>query len=458
LIACRRIGRQASHRQADRPVGKHERHATPTSGRSFHGGSAMDRAPRENQRRVSPPSPFSHSRRRVAVLSFTPSVSEQSENLAFALGQEITAALGRLRRFDVIAGTSLNCAVPTCVVSGQQVRGIGLDYLVDVTVSDVEQDAKINVRLLDVRGSARPIWSKRLDVTNCSIRRMGELVAKHVLGHVDPGVPLGDGDLKLPERHGATGFLRRAVPLMASMERKKFQQAGQLIKAALEIDPDDAEIAAWAARWQHLNIAMGYGPHSQQEFVKARDLALRAMKLNPNNAEALGLYAHYCAFVEKEFDTALHYFDRSLRINPSLAFIWGLSGPTYCYIGEPRTALQRLDHYRELAPFDPYMSCFKSLYAMAYLFNEDYERAAIVGRSGVQAFPDFVNGYKPLVAALGHLGRREEAKPYLDKLLTLEPGFTVEKFAEVYPIKKAADRKRYTEGLRLAGVPVIQPR
>jgi hypothetical protein len=37
--------------------------------------------------------------------------------------------------------------------------------------------------------------------------------------------------------------------------------------------------------------------------------------------------------------------------------------------------------------------------------------------------------------------------------LALEPGFTVERFAEVYPIKKAADRRRYMEGLRLAGVP-----
>jgi TolB-like protein len=452
LIACRRIDRQASHRQADRPVGKHERHATPTSGRSFRGGSAMDRAPRENQRRVSPPSPFSHSRPRVAVLSFTPTVSEQSENLAFALGQEITAALGRLRRFDVIAGTSLNSAVPTCVVSGHQVRGFSLDYLVDVTVSDVKQDAKINVRLLDVRGSARPIWSKGLDVTNCGIRRMAELVAKHVLGHVDPGVPLGDGDLKLPERHGATGFLRRAVPLMASMERKKFQQAGQLIKAALEIDPDDAEIAAWAARWQHFNVTLGYGQHSHREQIKVRDLAMRAIKSDPGNAEALGMYAHCCAFFESKFDTALHYFDRSLRINSSLAFIWGLSSLTYCYIGEPKTALERLDRYRELAPFDPYMSAFEVHYTIAYLFDQDYERTVIVGRRAVAALPDFVNGYKPLIAALGHLGRREEARPYLRKLLTLEPDFTVEKFRAVYPVKKAADRKRYMEGLHLGGV------
>jgi hypothetical protein len=67
--------------------------------------------------------------------------------------------------------------------------------------------------------------------------------------------------------------------------------------------------------------------------------------------------------------------------------------------------------------------------------------------------PGFVNGYKPLIASLGHLGRAEEAKPYVDKLLALEPNFTVERFAQVYPIKYDSDREHYMKGLRLAGVP-----
>jgi fatty acid-binding protein DegV len=67
--------------------------------------------------------------------------------------------------------------------------------------------------------------------------------------------------------------------------------------------------------------------------------------------------------------------------------------------------------------------------------------------------PEFVNGYKPLLAALGHLGRIAEAKPYVGKLLSLEPNFTVERFGQVYPIKKASDRDRYMTGLRRAGVP-----
>ena len=35
----------------------------------------------------------------------------------------------------------------------------------------------------------------------------------------------------------------------------------------------------------------------------------------------------------------------------------------------------------------------------------------------------------------------------------LEPNFTVERFAKVYPIKHDSDREHYMKGLRLAGVP-----
>ena len=71
----------------------------------------------------------------------------------------------------------------------------------------------------------------------------------------------------------------------------------------------------------------------------------------------------------------------------------------------------------------------------------------------VTATPDFVNAYKPLIASLGHLDRYDEAQPYVRKLLSLEPAFTVELFGKVYPFKKPEDRERYMLGLRLAGIP-----
>src|SRR5262249_8992273 len=101
----------------------------------------------------------------------------------------------------------------------------------------------------------------------------------------------------------------------------------------------------------------------------------------------------------------------------------------------------------------PYFSTFQVAYAIAYTFKGDYEQAVLVGRDAVKALPDFSAGYKPLIASLGHLRRADEARPYIDKLLSLEPQFTIEHFAKTYPFKRPEDRRRYARGLRLAGVP-----
>jgi len=90
---------------------------------------------------------------------------------------------------------------------------------------------------------------------------------------------------------------------------------------------------------------------------------------------------------------------------------------------------------------------------VAYFFKGDYEQAVLVGRRAVKINPNFSGGYKPLIASLGHLRRADEAKPYIAKLLSLEPHFTVAHHAKTYPFQRPQDRRRYMRGLLLAGVP-----
>jgi tetratricopeptide (TPR) repeat protein len=238
-----------------------------------------------------------------------------------------------------------------------------------------------------------------------------------------------------------------------SMERQQYEEAGRLIQQALALEPDNAMAEAWAAHWHLYYIGQGWAKDLEKATEEVMRHALRAITLDPENAEALGIYAHSVARRAYDFDRSLLFFDRALRLNPSSAFNWGLSALTYCYIGEPDTALQRLKRYRELASPELYFSYFETVYTIAYTFKGDYERAVLVGRRAVKANPNFIAGYKPLIASLGHLGRRDEAQAYVRQLLTLEPNFTVERFSRIYSIKKSADRERYMAGLRLAGVP-----
>jgi len=394
------------------------------------------------------PAPGRH-RLRVGVLSFRETDWKKEKGLGLSLSREIAVGLARFRWFDVITPESLR---PHLSTTGQY-EYADLDYLIDGSISGSGRQLQIAVRMLDLAGQAQPVWSERFDIALSHLHRLDELVTTRIVARIDPVILHIEGRPKRRARYGATGLLLLAIPMIFSMQRKQYEEAGRLIEEALVKEPDNAMAEAWAALWHLFYIGQGWAKDIDRTTQKVQQHALRAITLDPENAEALGIYAHSCSRRLKDFDRALLFFDRALRLNPSLAFNWALSAATYCYIGEPDIALQRLHRYHQLALGAPDLYCVETLYTIAYTFKGDYERAVLVGQRTVKANPNFVAGYKPLIASLGHLGRRDEAQVHVRTLLSLEPNFTVERFGEIYSIKKPSDRERYMAGLRLAGVP-----
>jgi DNA-binding SARP family transcriptional activator len=417
--------------------------------------AAAPAAPKQKKQKAAAPAP-NRSRLRVGVLPFLASASHRDESLALSLSQEIAAALARFRWFDVIAPIALKRRDNTASLSDDVLRPNELDFVLDGALTSHGERYQISVRLLDLTRYATPVWSDRFELGVDELHRVDEIVTAKIVGRIDPVILFIEAQPKRREKAGAHSLLLRAIPLIYSMERKKFEEAGELIDRAMEIEPDDPMVLTWAAYWQLWQVGQRWTADSAKTLMIAQDLCMRAMRLDPENAEAAGIYAHCCSWT-RDFTTAIEYFDRSLRLNPNLAYIWALSAPTYCYIGKPNEALRRLERYRELAPFDPYAHFFENAQAMAHLFNREYEQAALVGRRVVKANPDFLNSYKPLIAALGYLGETAEAKGYIETVLALEPTFCIQEFRATYPFKRDIDREHYVEGLRLAGVPE-QPR
>jgi len=396
---------------------------------------------------INRPAPIRH-RLRVGVLSFREIDCKNEKGLGLSLSHEIAAGLARFRWFDVINPTSLRRDRST----DDQHEYAKLDYVVDGTISGSGRQLQIGVRLLDWAGQAQPVWNERFDIALSHLHRLDELVTTRIVGRIDPVILHIEGQPKGRQHYGATGLLLLAIPMTFSMKRRRYEKAGRLIQQALALEPDNAMVEAWAAHWHLFYGGQGWAKDFDKTNEQVQRHALKAITLDPENAEALGIYAHSCSRVAGDFDRALLFFDRALRLNPSLAFNWALSAATYCYIGEPDIAFQRMKRYRELASPELYFSYFETVYTIAYTFKGDYERAVLAGRRAVKANPDFVNGYKPLIASLGHLGWGDEAQLYVRKLLSLEHNFTIERFGQTYPIKKTGDRERYMAGLRLAGI------
>ena len=77
-----------------------------------------------------------------------------------------------------------------------------------------------------------------------------------------------------------------------------------------------------------------------------------------------------------------------------------------------------------------------------------YEEAIEAARDSLDLRPGQAGCCRVIAASLGHLGRRDEARPFVAQLERLLPGLSIDSLRAFLPEDIAA---RYVEGLHLAG-------
>ncbi|GLQ06942.1 tetratricopeptide repeat protein [Sneathiella chinensis] len=239
---------------------------------------------------------------------------------------------------------------------------------------------------------------------------------------------------------------------MFKFSRGAIEGAGQILSDTLAFDPDLSEGYSWFAFLKSVEIGQGFSDNPEADREQISSLILKALELDPYNDTALAIAGHLEAFIHHDFESALDYFDRALKINLYCAYAWGFSAITHCYMGKAEEALEMLSKSRKMMPFDPHPYYFDTARCIAYMLGGWHEEAAKVGLRVLRNNPNFYASYRPLISSLGHLGRQEEVEPILEKLKGVQPEFSVEWHLANYPPLDEETAEEYVKGLRLAGV------
>lgn len=381
-------------------------------------------------------------------------LSEEDSYLGPGLADEITTALSRFRWMFVVSSSSLTRFAQDNRDETAIRRAFGIDFLLDGTVQRSRDRLRITVRLLDLRAGNQVVWARRFDRPADDLLSIQDEIAAEVVAQIDPEILLIEAKRSAARpRVDATAYdlVLRSIPLMTRFDRDSFRQAGEYLAQAIALEPDYAAAHAWYAYWHIFLVGQGWESDPNETMARGGEFAERAIVLDPFDARALTIAGHVRAFLHHSLREAAGLHERALELNPNLAMAWALSAITYAYMGDADEAERRNNRYKALSPLDPLSFFFDAFFAMIELLKRNYEAAATIGRSVTQINPSFSGGYKPYLAALGHLGRTEEAAAALRRLLAIEPDFTIERFLSKTPLEKAADRDNYAEGLRLAG-------
>jgi DNA-binding SARP family transcriptional activator/TolB-like protein len=387
-------------------------------------------------------------------------VSDEEAHLAPGLAEEITTALARFRWMFVVSSSSLGRFAAESRDETAIRRTFGIDFLVDGSIQRVRNRLRITVRLLDLRAGSQVVWARRFDRQSNDLLSLQDEIASEVVAQIDPEILLIEAQrsaTRPPIDSTAYDMMLRAIPLLGRMERTQFMLAGEYLANAIALEPDYAAAYAWYAYWHVFLVGQGWSDDPRATIERAGILAERAIVLDPFDARALTVAGHVRAFMHHRLREAIALHERALSLNPNLAMAWALSSVTYAYLGDPEEAERRNARYKKLSPLDPHAFFFDAFFVLIHLLKRDFESAVAVGRSVSEMNPSFSATLKPYLAALGHAGRYQEAAVARDRLLAIEPEFTIEGFIAASPLARSADRELYAEGLRLAGLPVGGP-
>ena len=231
----------------------------------------------------------------------------------------------------------------------------------------------ISVRLLDLTHYATPVWSNRSSCrpTSSTARRASHRAHRRAdrSGH-----PVHRRPAEAQRGRRRDRLLMRAHPAA-------LHHGAREIRGGRPLDRAGARDGARQRDGARLGAPTGTCSMSGQGWARtmsataigtiAANYASRAIQIDPDNAEALGdLRAHLGVPAQGLRAWRCTTSISALRLNRNLPFIWALSALTYCYIGEPDTALQRMRALpRARAVRMPYFCLFENPVSIAYLMK-----------------------------------------------------------------------------------------
>jgi DNA-binding SARP family transcriptional activator/TolB-like protein len=417
------------------------------------------REPRSEPRERAAPSEGRTSTRGGARVGVLPlqliGTTETEAHLSTGLADEITSALARFRWMFLVSSSSLARYATQTRDEMQIRRAFDIHFLLDGTIQRVGARLRINLRLLDLRAGNQVVWSQRFDRAADDLLTLQDDIAAEVVAQIDPEILLIESQ-RVTSRpsHDSNAYdlVLRAMPLISRLDKPLFLEAGELLRQAVETEPDYAAGHAWYAYWTMFLVGQGWADSPADAMAEAGRLAERAITLDPQDAKALTIAGHVRAFLHHRLREALALHERALMLNPNLAMAWNLSGVAYAYLGDLAEAERRVARYKQLSPFDPQAYFYDTARIIVALLQHRHEQAVEIGREVSQMNPAFSAACKPYIAALGHLGQEQEAEAVRARLQEIEPDFSITRFSQGIPFERAQDREHYVQGLRLAGI------
>jgi TolB-like protein/class 3 adenylate cyclase/Tfp pilus assembly protein PilF len=391
----------------------------------------------------------------IAVLPFA-NMSGDAEQEYFSEGitEDIITNLSRIRAFFVISRSTSFTYKGTAVDIAKVARELGVRYVLEGSVRRAGSRVRITAQLIDAE-TGHHLWAERYDRELADVFAVQDEIAQTITGELAPGIiaaEMQQARRKEPGQLDAWDRTMRAHWHIRRFTREDMAEARRLLEEAIELDPANAMALGDLSFAYHFEACFGWDEDVDQTYARAGDAARRAVAIDDGDAHAHSALAIYDLF-QGRHEEARRRLRRALDLDPNSAFVHGYLGVSYGFAGDYDATLPILDEAIRLSPRDPLLIIWHLCKGWAALNSERYREAVEFTTAAAEANPEFPDVYAVLAAAHGHLGNAVAADEALAEFLRRTPALTASDERLHRPFGSPAQRERFLEGLRKAGMP-----
>lgn len=398
--------------------------------------------------------PAQHTGPSLTVLPFANlSPDAQNEYLADGLTEDVVTALSKLRGFFVTDRSTTFALKSETMEPRRVAEEMGVRYILQGSVRSAGERIRVTARLTDTETGAQ-LWSERYDRDLTDIFAIQDQLTESLVGHLSPELYAAE-HARLKRRHpkslDAWECFVNALHHYGQQSQDGSKAAIELLEQAISLDPDYAQalglyatILAWRTiqHWEPMEPTL-------QNARAASDRALLADTNDPWASIGRG----YVSIVAREGDAAIMNYGHAVDLSPNFAYARALLGVANAYAGNADIARTHITKAISLSPKDTFIDKFYLYLAVAEFQAGQYLDAADAAQRAIQLKPGHPSSHLFRTASFALADEQQQADAALRDFLALVPHARASEIEKTVLYYQQDDRKRAADGLRRAGLP-----
>jgi Tfp pilus assembly protein PilF len=248
---------------------------------------------------------------------------------------------------------------------------------------------------------------------------------------------------------------RRGIKQFRQFTKEANLKARELSEKAISLEPEYSMAYSLLGWTYALPVRQGWSKSPKENLKRAEELVNKAKDLDTNNPDAQDLLG-FIYVLRGQYDRAIQEGQRAVELAPNSADTHALLSLSLLFNGQPDEAVAAMLKAMRLAPYYP--QWFLSSLAQSYFTAGQYEEAEAAFKHHLKKRPQSVNSHAWLAVSYSVLGRDDEARTQVEKILRIKPTYCVEEWRKGFtPWKNRKEVERILAIAHKAGIPEKPP-